>query len=81
MRMTCWPFGHPWDGVVGMKLHLIQNKSNRSAFCKNQQLWHCSNRNQGEVLINKNNFKAYNEKLIEEGIPPFANPKIQPPAL
>ena len=29
----------------------------------------------GEVLINKNNFKAYNEKLIEEGIPPLANPR------
>ena len=29
----------------------------------------------GEVLINKKNFKAYNEKLIEEGIPPFANPR------
>ncbi len=29
----------------------------------------------GEVLINKNNFKAYNQKLIEEGIPPLANPR------
>src|SRR4029078_886350 len=29
----------------------------------------------GEVLINKSNFKAYNDKLIEEGIPPFANPR------
>ena len=29
----------------------------------------------GEVLINKNNFKAYNEKLMEEGVPPFANPR------
>lgn len=29
----------------------------------------------GEVLINKNNFKKYNDKLIEEGIPPFANPR------
>lgn len=29
----------------------------------------------GEVLINKNNFKAYNDKLMEEGIPPFANPR------
>jgi DNA ligase (NAD+) len=27
----------------------------------------------GEVLINKNNFKAYNQKLIDEGLPPFAN--------
>ncbi len=29
----------------------------------------------GEVLMNKNNFKAYNESLIEEGIPPLANPR------
>src|SRR5918993_281079 len=29
----------------------------------------------GEVLINKKNFKAYNDKLMEEGIPPFANPR------
>lgn len=29
----------------------------------------------GEVLINKNNFKVYNDKLMEEGIAPFANPR------
>ena len=29
----------------------------------------------GEVLMNKNNFKAYNEKLMEEGLPPLANPR------
>ncbi len=29
----------------------------------------------GEVLINKNNFKKYNDKLMEEGLPPFANPR------
>src|SRR6187549_2777581 len=29
----------------------------------------------GEVLINKNNFKKYNEQLIEEGVPPLANPR------
>ena len=29
----------------------------------------------GEVLINKNNFKAYNQKLMEEGVPPLANPR------
>jgi len=29
----------------------------------------------GEVLMNKKNFKAYNEALIEEGIPPLANPR------
>lgn len=29
----------------------------------------------GEVLMNKNNFKAYNDSLIEEGIPPLANPR------
>lgn len=29
----------------------------------------------GEVLINKNNFKKYNEKIMEEGLPPLANPR------
>ncbi len=29
----------------------------------------------GEVLMNKTNFKAYNDSLIEEGIPPLANPR------
>ena len=29
----------------------------------------------GEVLMNKNNFKTYNDGLIEEGIPPLANPR------
>jgi DNA ligase (NAD+) len=29
----------------------------------------------GEVLMNKSNFKNYNEKLMEEGIPPLANPR------
>ena len=29
----------------------------------------------GEVLMNKNSFKKYNDKLIEEGIPPLANPR------
>ena len=29
----------------------------------------------GEVLLNKHNFKKYNDKLIEEGIPPLANPR------
>ena len=29
----------------------------------------------GEVLINKNNFKKYNEQLMEQGLPPLANPR------
>jgi DNA ligase (NAD+) len=29
----------------------------------------------GEVLINKNNFKLYNEKLAEQNLPPLANPR------
>jgi DNA ligase (NAD+) len=29
----------------------------------------------GEVLINKANFKKYNEKIMEEGLPPLANPR------
>ena len=27
------------------------------------------------MLINKSNFAKYNEQLIEEGIPPLANPR------
>lgn len=29
----------------------------------------------GEVLINKNNFKKFNEQLAEQSIPPLANPR------
>src|SRR6186713_3066013 len=29
----------------------------------------------GEVLINKNNFKKFNEQLVEQGIHPLANPR------
>ena len=29
----------------------------------------------GEVLINKSNFKKYNDKLLEDGLPPLANPR------
>ena len=29
----------------------------------------------GEVLINKNNFKKYNEQLLEQGMAPLANPR------
>src|SRR5215510_1927908 len=29
----------------------------------------------GEVLINKDNFKKYNEQLIEQGVAPLANPR------
>ena len=29
----------------------------------------------GEVLMNKNSFKKYNEGLTEEGLPPLANPR------
>lgn len=29
----------------------------------------------GEVLINKNNFKKFNDKLVEQGIAPLANPR------
>ena len=29
----------------------------------------------GEVLINKENFARFNEKLMEEGLPPLANPR------
>ena len=29
----------------------------------------------GEVLINKNNFAKYNEQIVEQGLPPLANPR------
>ena len=29
----------------------------------------------GEILMNKNNFKKFNDKLADEGIPPLANPR------
>lgn len=29
----------------------------------------------GEVLLNKNNFARFNQSLIEEGLPPLANPR------
>lgn len=29
----------------------------------------------GEVLMNKNNFKKYNDGLMDEGLPPLANPR------
>lgn len=29
----------------------------------------------GEVLITKNNFRKYNESLMEQGLPPLANPR------
>lgn len=29
----------------------------------------------GEVLMNKNNFRKYNEAIMEEGLPPLANPR------
>jgi DNA ligase (NAD+) len=29
----------------------------------------------GEALINKNNFKKFNEQLAEQGLPPLANPR------
>ncbi len=29
----------------------------------------------GEVLLNKKNFEAYNKALMEEGVPPLANPR------
>ncbi len=29
----------------------------------------------GEVLINKTNFAAYNQRLVDQGLPPLANPR------
>ena len=64
------------DGVVGdeITLNTKQIKSvPLSAKFSNYAIEQIEIR--GEVLINKNNFKNYNDKLIEEGLPPFANPR------
>ena len=64
------------DGIVGdeITLNTKQIKSiPLSAKFSSYGIDHIEMR--GEVLINKNNFKAYNDKLMEEGIPPFANPR------
>lgn len=64
------------DGVTGdditPNIRLIRSVPLAAAFSKYgvQQI-----EIRGEVLMNKNNFKAYNETLIEEGIPPLANPR------
>ena len=64
------------DGVVGDEI-TINTKQIRSvplsARFSNYGIEQIEIR--GEVLINKSNFKAHNDKLIEEGIPPFANPR------
>ncbi len=64
------------DGVVGdeITLNIKQIKSvPLSAKFSNYDIQQIEIR--GEVLMNKNNFKAYNDSLIEEGIPPLANPR------
>ena len=64
------------DGEVGdeITLNVKQIKSvPLSAKFSNYGIEHIEIR--GEVLMNKNNFKAYNDALIEEGIPPLANPR------
>jgi len=64
------------DGVVGddisPNIRLIRSVPLSAGFSKYgiQQI-----EIRGEVLMNKNNFKAYNDTLIEEGIPPLANPR------
>ena len=64
------------DGVVGddITINTKQIKSvPLSAKFSSYGIQHIEIR--GEVLMNKNNFRSYNDKLIEEGIPPLANPR------
>lgn len=64
------------DGVVGDEITLnikqIRSVPLSAAFSEYgiQQI-----EIRGEVLMNKINFKAYNDALTEEGIPPLANPR------
>lgn len=64
------------DGVVGDEITLnikqIRSVPLSASFSKYgiQQI-----EIRGEVLMNKTNFKKYNDALIEEGIPPLANPR------
>ena len=64
------------DGEVGdnitQNIHQIKSIPISAEFSKHniQQI-----EIRGEILINKNNFKIYNEHLMEEGLPPLANPR------
>ena len=64
------------DGEIGdnitQNIHQIKSIPLSAAFSQHniQQI-----EIRGEILINKNNFKIYNEHLMEEGLPPLANPR------
>jgi DNA ligase (NAD+) len=64
------------DGEIGdnitQNIHQIKSIPLSAEFSKHniQQI-----EIRGEILINKNNFKIYNEHLMEEGLPPLANPR------
>lgn len=64
------------DGEIGdnitQNIHQIKSIPLSAEFSKHniQQI-----EIRGEILINKNNFKLYNDHLMEEGLPPLANPR------
>jgi DNA ligase (NAD+) len=64
------------DGIAGedITLNLKQIKSiPLSAKFSNYGIQQAEIR--GEVLMNKSNFKSYNEELLEQNLPPLANPR------
>ena len=64
------------DGVVGDKITLnIKQIRSVPLSAKFNEYGIQQIEIRGEVLMNKNNFKAYNDTLIEEGLPPLANPR------
>src|SRR5437868_4772138 len=64
------------DGVVGDEITLnIKQIRSVPLSAKFSQYGIQQIEVRGEVLMNKHSFKKYNDALIEEGIPPLANPR------
>ena len=64
------------DGVVGDEITLnIKQIRSIPLFAKFSEYGFQQIEIRGEVLMNKNNFKKYNDTLMEEGTPPLANPR------
>ena len=64
------------DGVVGDEITLnIKQIRSVPLSAKFSEYGIQQTEIRGEVLMNKNNFKVYNNALIEEGVPPLANPR------
>lgn len=74
--MICWSGRYWGDGVNGddITTNIKQIRSiPLSAKFSGQNIRQIEIR--GEILINKNNFKKYNEQMAEQNLPPLANPR------